>query len=102
MVEIGSTMLKFLIPFYLVMVVREIFLGALRGYGYARMPMILSLFGMVVLRQIFLAIVMRRPRIEYIYAAFPLGWGLTAFMLMIYYFLIRGQIQKKMAAAETE
>ena len=57
---------------------------------------------MVVLRQLFLAIVMRRPRIEYIYAAFPLGWGLTAFMLMIYYFLIRGQIQKKMAAAETE
>ncbi len=101
-VEIGSTMLKFMIPFYLVMVVREIFLGALRGYGYARTPMILSLFGMVVLRQLFLAIVMRHPRIEYIYAAFPLGWGLTAFMLMIYYFLIRGQIQKKMAAAEAE
>ncbi len=30
---------------------------------------------MVVLRQLFLAIVMRHPRIEYIYAAFPLGWG---------------------------
>ena len=40
--------------------------------------MIISLFGMVVLRQLFLAIVMRHPRIEYIYAAFPLGWGLTA------------------------
>jgi hypothetical protein len=39
--------------------------------------------GAVVLRQLFLAIVMRHPRIEYIYAAFPLGWGLTAFMLMI-------------------
>ena len=99
-VEIGSTMLKFLIPFYLVMVVREIFLGALRGYGYARTPMIISLFGMVALRQLFLAIVMRHPRIEYIYAAFPLGWGLTAFMLMIYYFAVRGQIRKKMAAAE--
>ena len=101
-VEIGSTMLKFLIPFYLVMVVREIFLGALRGYGYARTPMIISLFGMVALRQLFLAIVMRHPRIEYIYAAFPLGWGLTAFMLIIYYFLIRGQIRNRMAAAEAE
>lgn len=57
---------------------------------------------MVVLRQLFLAIVMRHPRIEYIYAAFPLGWGLTAFMLMIYYFAVRGQIRKKMAAAEAE
>lgn len=63
-VNIGSTMLKLLIPFYLVM---------------------------VVLRQLFLAIVMRHPRIEYIYAAFPLGWGLTAFMLMIYgYFQLYG------------
>ena len=62
--------------------------------------MIISLFGMVVLRQLFLAIVMRHPRIEYIYAAFPLGWGLTAFMLMVYYFAVRGQIRKKMAAAE--
>ena len=33
--------------------------------------MIISLFGMVVLRQLFLAIVMRHPRIEYIYAASP-------------------------------
>ena len=62
--------------------------------------MIISLFGMVVLRQLFLAIVMRHPRIEYIYAAFPLGWGLTAFMLMIYIFAVRGQIREKITAAK--
>ena len=81
-VSVCDTIARLLVGFFTgmsagvsVVVVREIFLGTLRGYGYARTPMIISLFGMVVLRQLFLAIVMRHPRIEYIYAAFPLGWG---------------------------
>lgn len=91
-VAVGIAMMHTIIPLYFTMAIREVFLGALRGYGNARTPMFISLFGMIAIRQIYLFIAMNYAyRIEFIYYCYPIAWGSTAFMLVIYYFLTRKQ-----------
>lgn len=91
-VKVGVAMMRRLVPMFWVMAAREVMLGILRGSGKNRVPMVLSLAGMVGVRQIFLAVVMRRPAIEYIYICYPLAWSSTLFMLVIYYFCVRKRI----------
>lgn len=85
-VAYGVAMMHFIIPMYTLMAIREIYLGILRGYGNTRVPMLLSLIGMVVVRQIYLAVSMSVNRtIENIYFCYPLAWGVTAAFIFIYY-----------------
>lgn len=89
-VAIGAAMIHTIIPFYLVLDVREILFGVLRGYGYTQVPMILSVLGMIVVRQIFLAVTMPRfHAIELMYICFPVGWVATVLLLLGYYLRIR-------------
>lgn len=95
-VAVGVAMMKVLLPFFCVMAVREVFLGILRGNGKNAVPMLLSLVGMVGVRQVFLAIVMRgTPKIEYIYYCYPIAWLATTVLLMGYYLLVRGTLAEK-------
>lgn len=89
-VSVGVAMMHVLIPFFWCMALREVLLGVLRGYGRSRMPMVLSLIGMVVLRQVFLAVAMGCSRsIVNIYVCYPLAWAATLLLLSGYYLLIR-------------
>ena len=58
--------------------------------------MILSLIGMVGIRQIFLAWATARwpGELMVIYFGFPLGWGSTMVILIVYILLIRKAIWK--------
>ena len=89
-VEIGVAMMRTIVPLYFFLSIREVYLGVLRGYGNTRIPMLLSLIGMVGLRQVFLAVSMRlRPSLFNIYICYPLAWGTTAAMIAAYYLLTR-------------
>jgi len=94
-VQVGVAMMQHLVPMFWIMAAREVLLGILRGNGKSRVPMVLSLIGMVGVRQVFLAVVMRDPAIEYIYICYPLAWGSTLILLTIYYLTVR----KKMVDA---
>ncbi len=85
-IDIGVAMMHAIIPFYPIMACREALFGMLRGYGDTRIPMYISLGGMVVLRQIFLAVTMHYHHvIENIYASYPFAWTVTSLMILIYY-----------------
>lgn len=89
-VETGAAMMHILVPLFWLMSIREVYLGILRGYGKNLMPMLLSLVGMVGVRQIFLAVTMRATqRIEYIYWCYPVAWLATMLLLVAYYLLVR-------------
>lgn len=92
-VAVGIAMMRCLVPMFWIMAIREVLLGILRGSGRSRMPMILSMVGMVGVRQLFLAIVMRHPAIEYIYICYPLAWVSTTLLLAIYYTAVRRTIE---------
>ena len=89
---IGVRMLRILGPFYTVLVIREHYVGILRGHGDTRTPMILNVIGMIVFRQIFLAVglhLYNDPVI--IYWCYPTAWIVTAALSWGYYALKKDQ-----------
>ena len=93
-VAVGISMMKTILPFYFLLAFREVCLGALRGYGDTRIPMLLSLLGMVVLRQIYLAVAMSVDYgIIHIYICYPLAWGATTALTFVYYLAVRGRYE---------
>lgn len=85
-VEIGVAMMRYLTPFYVTYVSIEILSGALRGVGDCWLPMLLSCFGVCVLR--ILWIVFAVPVKKDIYTimfSYPLTWMITTVLFVVYY-----------------
>lgn len=89
-VQYGSDMMRTLAPLYVLCLTTQVASGLLRGFGYSRQVSVLSLMGMVVIRQIFLAAAMpvwHSPFV--IYIGYPVGWFFdalnnTLFALFLY------------------
>ena len=96
-IEACVGMVRFFVPFYGVMVVREVTLGYLRGYGRSRVPMLLTLAAMVGLRQIYLALATAHwpGEICVIYSSFPTGWTFAMLFLLAYLLLVRKRMWKE-------
>ena len=89
-VETGVAMMHVRAPMFWLMAVREVLLGVLRGCGHGICPTVLSLIGMVGVRQSFLAFTMHyNPAIENIYYCYPIAWAATLLLLVIYYLIVR-------------
>ena len=100
-IEAGAGMTRFLSLFYILIVIREVLLSYLRGYGRSRMPMILSLIGMVGLRQLYLAVATAwdPSSLKIVLAGFPLGWAAAMVLLLLYTAVV---IRKMWRDAEEE
>ena len=86
----GSAMLLWLCPFYPFVSIREVLSGALRAKGKTVITTILSLGGMVVIRQIFLYFAAKSNMgITMIYLAYPVGWVVSSVLIIAYYFIVR-------------
>lgn len=94
-VRYGVDMMHCLIPFHIFMVLRDIYQGILRGYGITKIPMLLSLIGMIMVRQIFLAVSMQiNHSIINIYIGYSLAWVVTAILTFVYYQKVKGRLYK--------
>lgn len=92
-IRVGADMMRVFTPFVFLMAVRECLLGIFRGFGFARVPMVLVLVGMVGFRQLFLAVTMHyNVDIRNIYYCYPLAWFASVFLLALYFFAIRGRL----------
>ncbi len=99
-VSVGVSMMHTIIPLYVFLYVREVFAGVLRGHGETKIPTILSLIGMIGVRQIFLAIAMGYShRVEWIYYCYPIAWASAAILLFVY-LMIRMRTWKKQEIKE--
>lgn len=100
-ISVGVSMIRMLLPFFPMMAIREVYLGILRGNGKNAVPMVLSLIGMVGVRQAFLAAVMHTaPKIEYIFFCYPLAWIATVVLLLGYYLIVRRHLPSEKNAHE--
>jgi len=90
-ISYGVAMITTMIPFYFCQAFNQIIANAVRGFGKSRVVMFCSVGGMIVCRQIFLAISMNINWSVYnIYYGYPLGWACAALFVFIYYlFAIR-------------
>ena len=93
-IETAVAFMHTLIPFYCVMAMREILLGVLRGFGRSTGPMVVTLIGMVGIRQLYLYLVMRPGAdIRLLFYGYPLGWLSATILLLIYALIIRTKLQ---------
>lgn len=96
-IEYGAAMMRTLAPLYFLCLITQVASGILRGFGYSKQVTIFSLMGMVVIRQIFLAVAMPIWSSPYIiYAGYPVGWLFDALnnTLFVAFLYRRGTLSK--------
>jgi putative MATE family efflux protein len=94
-IEIGVQMLHVILPAYEFMGLVQICGGVLRGYGKSIQVMIATLSGMVVIRQIYVAITLARSNDLFIlYRCYPVGWIATVVLTLLYAFFVFGKKKK--------
>ncbi len=87
-IDIGVQMIYYLAPFYITYVCVEIFAGVLRGMGDAFIPMMITLFGICVLRVIWILFVFPMHRtVEMIEMSYRVTWCTTSAMFLVYYLI---------------
>ena len=85
-VELGAAFVRVWAPAYTAYVFIEILSGAVRGVGEALPPMIITVFGVCVLRLAWIWGVLPLHRTpEMVAASYPVTWGITAVVFIIYY-----------------
>jgi Na+-driven multidrug efflux pump len=86
-VACGTTLLRWLSPFYILCCVNQICAGALRGAGNSRAPMFIMVGSFVVFRQIYLYIMANYIANEIIPVAlsYPAGWLVCSILVYTYY-----------------
>ena len=87
-VRIGVDMMHFLLPSYFMYVVIGILSGALRGAGRVLVPMLLTCGGVCLIRIIWMfGVFPTHSGINTIMLSYPVSWGITAVLFIIYYFI---------------
>lgn len=86
-VEYGTIMLRWISPFYLFNGMAQVYLGALRGAGNSRMPTILMLASLVVVRQIYMYVTANyiSNTLVPVIMGFPICFFVCAISVYIYY-----------------
>lgn len=93
-ISIGLTMMSVISPSYITYICIEILGGTARGCGDSLIPMLLTGFGICVLRVIWiLAVVPLRPELTTVAFSYPLTWAVTSVLFIVYY--LRGNWLKR-------
>ena len=90
-VELGTKMLLWISPFYILPAINQSFCGALRGAGNAKAVMIMTLSSFVVCRQIYLYVMANfiKNEIIPILISYPVGWLICAVCTTTYFMKTR-------------
>ena len=84
--DIGVEMVRFLVPAYFTYIMVELLPGAIRGAGKSVGPMVITVFGVCVLRFLWLFLVVPRwHTLIMVEASYPITWTVTAVGLLLYY-----------------
>ena len=85
-IDEGMKMLLFLLPFWLTFISIEILSGTIRGAGASFIPMIITVFGVCLLRLVWLfTAVPRHNNIYTVMASYPITWTVTSIAFWVYY-----------------
>ena len=96
-IEAGAKCIRVMCPFYFALCFHQIYSGVLRASGRSVVPMLTSIISFVVIRQIFLAIVLKQIHlIEVVGYSYSFTWILAAIFTSCYYHL-SGWLNKEIA-----
>lgn len=98
--DYGVYFIRLISPFYLIANFNQIYAGALRGAGDAKMPMYIMLGSFVVFRQIYLLVTYQCfGTLLPVALGYPVGWVLCSVLLLGYY--RSGKWKKRSLVGET-
>lgn len=87
-VAIGTKMMHFLMPFYVLYIPNEILYGALRGMGDSIAPTVITFFSVCLLRSAWgIIIPSLRHTVNMVLLGFPVTWITSSILLTIYFIL---------------
>lgn len=93
-IRLGLQILRLLVPFYGTYLCIEILSGAMRGTGDSLVPTLMTLFGVCLMRVVWLwGIAPRYGTLDMVLICYPITWTLTSVMFLIYY--LRGRWLKR-------
>lgn len=93
-IDIGMEILYFLAPTWITYLCVEIFIGALRGVGDTVIPTLFSLFGVCLLRAVWVCLVSPQfESLKVMLASYPITWTLSSILFVVYY--LRGNWLKR-------
>ena len=100
MVAQGVQMMHFLVPAYMTYIGIEVFASVLRGCGDVKVPTLITVFGVCVLRMVWvLALVPLHPTVTMVEASYPITWT-AASLLFFFYFIKGGWLRRCIAARQ--
>ncbi len=86
-IEMGSRMMRTVIPFYFALCINQVLMGAIRGAGVTTIPMIFSIFSFCIVRQIMLAALMPIfNSVNLVFWSYSLTWIVCSSLYVVYYF----------------
>ena len=93
-VDIGMSIIHVIAPTYITYICIEILGGTARGCGDSIIPMLLTCFGVCVLRVVWILVIVPLHRdLATVAFSYPLTWAVTSVMFIIYY--LRGNWLKR-------
>lgn len=85
-IEKGTEMLIYLVPFYFVYISIEVLSGTVRGAGKSLAPTLITVFGICIIRLLWLFIAVPKNRtITTVLFSYPLTWTITSIAFWIYF-----------------
>lgn len=91
---LGERIINITVPFYGLYLVLEVLGSIVRGGGKTFVSMVIILFNICIMRSVLLyGLISYSKSIEMVAMVYPLTWGLTAFMMFLYY--LKWQRQRK-------
>ena len=85
--EIGVSIMKYIVPWYITYIAIELLSGAIRGVGKSLIPTLISVIGICVLRIVWIYIVpLFDTTLFGVLFSYPFSWIVTSLLFIIYYF----------------
>lgn len=85
-IQIGMQIIRIIAPSYVMFIFIEILSSSLRGMGNVLVPMLMTCGGVCVLRILWIFLFVRQHlNIVNILLSYPISWGLTAILFIVYF-----------------
>lgn len=86
-IRIGYRMIACIVPWYMIYVPIEVFSGATRGVGKTFVPTVISIFGICLVRVIWIQVIPQVSDVlEAVLLCYPFTWILTSVAFVLYYY----------------
>ncbi len=95
-IQYGILRMRIICTTYCLCGMMDVAVGALRGMGYAIMPMLVSLTGACLFRVVWIYTVFQSYRtLKCLYISYPISWGLTFAVHMVCFVIAFGRLLKR-------